>query len=1037
MNRFSTRPLSLLVAAVLVCAVASPLSAQYFGKNKVQWDKFKFEVLETEHFEIHYYPETRLAAEDVGRKAERWYTRLSGFFNHQFAKKPIVLYANHPDFQQTTTIGGYIGEGTGGFTDMFQNRIVMPLTGVYEENDHVLGHEMVHVFQYDMAARMSDSQRRFRLMSLPLWMIEGLAEYLSQGRVDAQTAMWVRDTTIQEKMPDAAKLTRDARFSPYQYGQAFWAYIGGRWGDTAVRDLFLSSGLVGIEQAFQDVLGRSTAEVFADWQQSSRDLYGPVVASRVLPKDLGEPLIGAIREEGKEAAPGTQLNLAPSFSPDGESVAFLSARGLFTIDLFLADASSGEIIEQLAGSRTDPHYDALRFIDSSGSWSPDSARFAYVVTQAGDNRIAIVDTATKKVQDRIAVPGVGAISNPAWSPDGRSIAFSGQKGGITDIYQLDLASGNVRQLTDDRYGDIQPSWSPDGRMIAFSTERGPRTDLASLEYGKLGIAVLDVESGEIVRLPLFETARHINPLYSPDGKVIYFISDPDGISNIYSYALETGEMKRLTNLATGVAGITDLSPAMSLSTSSGRIAYSVFSDGGWDIYALDPATAEPKTVTMELEMESPARLLPPSVQAQGQKVAEYLAEPEAGLPDDPAVFTTKKYSRKLNLNYVGPPTVGVGVNRYGVGIAGSVALGFADVLGTHEVGLFLQGTGATQSTSNLFGGQAYYLNQQHRYQWGGSLTHIPYVDRFTLYEERLIELDGQPVVADVYFDVEDTVTVDEIALINQYPFSTTTRFEATVGYTNLGYDTRIDEYVFVGSALIDNQRYRLDTRDDIGYYRGAVAYVGDSSLFGFISPLNGARYRFEVATQSGDLDFESVLADYRKYWLVRPVTFAMRGIYFGRFGDGAEDPRLSSLDVGSPTLVRGYTDIGLNECTTAGSQIQFCPEVANMLGSKVAAFNLEVRFPLIGPKGYGVIDLPFLPTEAVAFFDGGAAWTENQSPDWSWQDGLATRAPIFSAGIAARVLVGGVLPVEFYYAFPFQRPAESGGVYGFMFMPGW
>jgi len=1035
MNRSSHRPLALLLAVLATCLLAAPSSAQYFGRNKVLWDKFKFEVLETEHFQIHYYPESRAAAEDVARMAERWYSRLSGFFNHEFTKKPIVLYANHPDFQQTTTTGGFIGEGTGGFTDMFQNRIVMPLTGVYEETDHVLGHEMVHVFQYDMAARLSNQQRRFRLMSLPLWMIEGLAEYLSQGRIDPQTAMWLRDTTIEEKMPDAAELTRDPRFSPYQYGQAFWAYIGGRWGDAAVRDLFMSAGLVGIEQAFQETLGRPAAEVFADWQQSARDLYSPVVAPRQLPDAMGAPLVGALSDE--DALSGAKLNIAPSYSPDGEYIAFLSARGLFSIDLYVADAGSGEIVERVAGADSDPHYDALRFIDSSGSWSPDSRRFAYVVTESGDNRIAIVDVREKEVTERIPLPGIGAITNPVWSPDGKTIAFSGQTGGITDLYLLDLATKELRQLTNDRFGDLQPAWSPDGKTIAFATERGPRTDMGSLQYGKLSIAEFDLESNTITRIPLFETARHINPQYSPDGKTIYFVSDPDGISNIYSYSKETGEMRRLTNVATGVAGITDLSPCISVSASSGRIAYSLFAERGWNIFSLDPDTVETSVVTMALEMEAPARVLPPSVQAQGQQVSSYLAQPEKGLPSDDTAFSTKEYSKKLKLNYVGPPTIGVGVDRYGLGVGGSVALGFSDVLGKHQLGFFLQGTGATSNASALFGAQMYYLNQENRYQWGGSLTHLPYVDRFSGYEQREIELDGQVRVADVYLDIEDIVTIDEVSVINQYPFSTTKRFELTVGYTNQSYDTEIEEFIVVDGLLVDNNRYKLDLYEDIGYYRAATAFVGDSSVFGFISPIKGSRYRFEIGTTGGDLDFETALADYRKYWFARPVTFALRGLFFGRFGDGAEDRRLSLLDVGRETLVRGYTDFKLSECTLTGPQLQSCRELDNILGSKLATFNFEVRYPLIGPKGYGLIDIPFFPTEVAAFFDGGAAWTEDETPDWSWADDTFNRVPIFSAGFSARIVIGGVLPVEFYYAWPFQRPAESGGVYGFLFTPGW
>src|ERR1041385_254900 len=144
-------------------ALIPAAQAQYFGRNKVQWQKFRFKVLQTQHFDIYYYDEEADVVNDIGRMAERWYARLSTTFNHTFPRKPIVPYATAAAFQQTTTTGEIIGEGTGGFTDEFMNRVVLPLTGDYAENDHVLGHEIVHVFQYDIASSQNNNRRRFNL----------------------------------------------------------------------------------------------------------------------------------------------------------------------------------------------------------------------------------------------------------------------------------------------------------------------------------------------------------------------------------------------------------------------------------------------------------------------------------------------------------------------------------------------------------------------------------------------------------------------------------------------------------------------------------------------------------------------------------------------------------------------------------------------------------------------------------------------------------------------------------------------------------
>jgi hypothetical protein len=76
----------------------------------------------------------------------------------------------------------------------------MPLTGIYADTDHVLGHELVHAFQYDIAQRMGAMSQQ-GLGSLPLWLIEGMAEYLSVGREDPNTAMWLRDAALRGDLP--------------------------------------------------------------------------------------------------------------------------------------------------------------------------------------------------------------------------------------------------------------------------------------------------------------------------------------------------------------------------------------------------------------------------------------------------------------------------------------------------------------------------------------------------------------------------------------------------------------------------------------------------------------------------------------------------------------------------------------------------------------------------------------------------------------------------------------------------------------------
>ena len=232
--------------ACVILLLATPVSAQYFGRNKVQYKSLDFQVLKTEHFDIYYYPTAREGIDIAARMAERWRARLGRTLGYELSgRQPLVLYASHPDFEQTNTIQGELGEGTGGVTESLRRRIVLPLGGPLADTDHVIGHEIVHAFQFDMTSNprtpgQNGAQR------LPLWFIEGMAEYLSLGPVDPNTAMWLRDAArpLDENDPKAKKGRVDGlpsikeldngKYFPYRWGQAFWAYVGGRFGDSVI-----------------------------------------------------------------------------------------------------------------------------------------------------------------------------------------------------------------------------------------------------------------------------------------------------------------------------------------------------------------------------------------------------------------------------------------------------------------------------------------------------------------------------------------------------------------------------------------------------------------------------------------------------------------------------------------------------------------------------------------------------------------------------------------------------------------------------------
>ena len=1010
------------VAVVLAVAFASPAAAQYFGRNKVQYKTFDFQILQTQHFDIYFYPDEREAVQQASLMAERWYARLSRVLGHELrGKQPLILYASHPEFEQTNAVQGELGEGTGGVTEMLKRRIVLPLGASLAESDHVIGHELVHAFQFDMT---SSGQRGAMAgaLRLPLWFIEGMAEYLSIGPVDPHTAMWMRDAAGQEKIPTVKELD-DPRYFPYRWGQAFWTYVTGRWGDQVVGDMLRIAAVTGDpELAITKVLGQSSKELSEQWHQALREQAALVRQQTRPPGEAGRVLQRAESDE-------QSLNVAPALSHDGRRLMFLSQRDLLSVDLFLADAETGKIIRKVVNTAVDPHFNSIQFIGSAGDWAPDNRRFVFAVVRAGSPGLAIYDADADRIVQEVEFKDLGEIFNPSWSPDGRRIAFTALHGGLTDLFVHDLEAKTTKQLTQDSFADLYPTWSPDGRRLAFVTDRFS-TRLETLELGNYRIGLIDADGGNIRPVPGAAEGKNINPQWASDGS-LFFVSDRNGISNVYRAPAEGGEARQVTNLATGVSGITATGPAISFAPEAGRLALAVYENARYNLYAIEQDERLAGDTPISLAGLQPARL-PPQQRAAGELPA-LQANPTIGLAAARNA-TVEPYRAGLSLDFIGQPYLTAGVDPYGTFAGGGLSLFWSDMLGNYSLGTAFQvnsgfGYGASDILRNT-GAQVAFQNRKHRWNYGIAAGQMPYLTGGFASGVTTVNGDVVGVEQQVIFrQIERTVSG-----VVAYPFSRVQRVEFSGGFTNISFDQRVDSvyYDLTTGQVLGEERRDLPSPGNLNLGQGTAALVYDSSIFGATSPIAGQSYRLQVAPTVGSIRFNNVLADYRRYLMPASFyTFAVRGLHYGRYGRDSEDPRLLPLYIGYPGLVRGYdfNSFGVEECTQTpeGS----CQEFDRLLGSRMLIANVEFRFPLLRPFGVGSGMYGPVPVEVAFFADAGVAWSAGQRPDIFGDD----RRGVSSAGVAFRANVFGFAVAQFDIARPFQRPGK-GWVFQFSLMPG-
>ena len=1030
--REGLRGLAVLVALGLGVA---PAPAQYFGQNKVQYQRYSWRSVESDHFRVCFYgglDSLALRVLDLAEKTDVVFARRMG---HQLSHRvPIILYGSHNDFAQTNVTPELIGEGTGGFTELFHNRVVLPFTGSYEELRHVVVHELAHAFMFDMLYGGSASRllARQSFFATPLWFAEGVAEYLSLG-MEPNAEMFLRDGIIEGYLPP---LEQSGGYLVYKQGQSAVGYLAGRYGEERLRELLRRVRQSrSFEHAFQRVMGLPVRKFDEQWREWLRREYWPAVATRQDPERFARRLTDHRRDGGG-------LNTAPAISPQGDRIAWFSDRRQYT-DVYLMSAYDGKVLRRIIRGERNVQFEAIPSFRSSIAWSPDGLRLALTAKSGGRDALYVVSAADGRVLRRI-VPDCDALAYPAWSPAAESLVVVGVKDGRSDLWLVDAGTGGARRLTADAWDEKEPCWTPDGRTVTFASDRllpvVLQPERTPEGFGRYGLFDLDLASGAIT--PRVETAGDDHsPAWSPDGRKLAFVSDRGGASDIMLYDTGARSFTQLTEVLGGVS-------SLSWSRQDDRLVFSAFNRGGYDVFAVrEPVSVDAVLARLRREMPQAvvseagvlqatadgARAAPP----RGALAEAWRAEPGAardsvvrfaGARPGPAVSSgldttgvrplrrdlvllpSETGSRRSTFAVYGdtvpvlptrtplierggpfalpdsvlaqPPTpyrvrfspdyAGGGLlAATGFGFVGSAALAFSDFLGDQRFYLAADLFGGPLEETNAL---LLYSYLPRRWDFTAGLFH------FKNYHSARVTGTGEALGSPRLFSERTFGALLEASR----PFDRFHRLD--FAFTQMFVERTFFEEDVRGEVARAGRRYESVSAP-------SLSLVGDNTLWGSTGPVNGGRSNLTFSPSFGwlarGLSYRTATLDARRYWdLTRGYTLAAR-VLAGR-SDGRD---AQTFFVGGFSTLRGFPHYGIT-------------------GTRLAIVNAELRFPFIERLGVvGPVPLGRLDLRGALFADAGVVWDRGEPLRFTRVVHGARRlaSPLASFGAGVRTNLGFIV----------------------------
>ncbi|MBX2921819.1 MAG: hypothetical protein KF746_06490 [Chitinophagaceae bacterium] len=515
--------------------IQAQVNAVEFGKNRVQYEKFKWRYYQTRNFNVYFSQNGLALGKYAAQLAEKELPELEDFVEYGSQRRiNIVVYNSFNDMEQSNIGMGIDWQNTGGVTKFVNNKMIVYFNGDHENLKKQIRQGIAKTLLENLlfGDDLGEFASNQALLDLPKWLTNGYVMYAAEN--------WSPE--LDDKLKSAL-LSGDYR-NFYQFafdkpdlaGHAFWHYIAENYRkDNVTYFLYLARIYKSLNSASQKVTKQKFKSVLAEFMEKEADKYYKDLRGR---RNAPKGNVVALEETNNHL---DYYRFQANPNPRNNTYAVVKfKKGIYRIEL--EDFGYKRKILLKSGvldnqNEINPNYPQL-------AWDPKGSRLVVVYMKENKLRMFVYDLTKRLKRFKQGLPEeLDQITDVKYMLDDNTLLFSGVKNGYTDIFVYKIQEQTLQQITNDVYDDLDPSFVafPGKTGILFSSNRpsgnAPNSDTALPSNNKYNIFMVDNwNKSDFRQISQLTHVKYGNARYPMQYNVNHFtfVNDEMGVANRYA-----------------------------------------------------------------------------------------------------------------------------------------------------------------------------------------------------------------------------------------------------------------------------------------------------------------------------------------------------------------------------------------------------------------------------------------------------------------------------------------------------------------------